>query len=66
VDDVLIAWLIEAAVRYAGKGISVPTLQSSAVLFPFLLDRPLAVVVSKSPGLELRTEGTQSQLVMIQ
>jgi hypothetical protein len=65
VDDTLIAWLIEAAVRYAGKGISVPTLQSSGVLFPFLLDRPLALIVSRSPGLELHSEGPRAQLVML-
>jgi hypothetical protein len=66
VEDALIAWLIEAAIRYAGKGISVPTLPSSAVLFPFLLDRPLALIIARSPGLELHSEGPRSQLVMLQ
>ena len=41
-NDELTAWLIEAAVRYAGKPISVPSLQSLPVLFPFTFKRPLA------------------------
>lgn len=62
-DDELTAWLIEAAVRYAGKPISVPSLQSLPVLFPFTLTRPLAYVVSNSANLILRSEGPSSQFV---
>jgi hypothetical protein len=64
--DGLIAWLIEAALRYTGKTMSVATLQSSAVLYPFSLDRPLAFIVSRSPALELRAGGSRSQIVAIQ
>lgn len=64
-NDALTAWLIEAAVRYAGKPVSVPSLQSLPVLFPFNLTRPLAYVVSNSPNLDLRSEGPSNQFVVL-
>ena len=64
-NDALTAWLIEAAVRYAGKPVSVPSLQSLPVLFPFNLTRPLAYVVSNSPNLDLRSEGPSNQFVAL-
>jgi hypothetical protein len=64
-NDVLTAWLIEAAVRYIGKPISLSSLQSLAVLFPFTLVQPLAYVVSTCSNLELRSEGTSSQFVAL-
>lgn len=64
-DDELTAWLIEAAVRYAGKPVQVPSLQSLPVLFPFNLTRPLAYVVSNSPNLDLRSEGPSNQFVAL-
>lgn len=64
--DGLTAWLIEAAIRYTGRSMSVATLQSTAVLYPFSIDQPLAFVVSRSPALELRADGSRSQMVGIQ
>ncbi len=63
--DGLIAWLIEALIRYAGKPLSVTSLQSSAVLYPFRLAQSLTFVISRSPALELRSEGSGSHLVAI-
>lgn len=63
--DELTAWLIEAAVRYAGKPVSVTSLQSLPVLFPFNLTRPLAYAVSNSPNLDLRSEGPSNQFVAL-
>lgn len=62
----LTAWLIEAVIRYSGKAMPVTALQSSAVLYPFLLDRPLALLVSRSAVLELRADGSRSQIVALQ
>lgn len=59
------AWLIEAGVRYTGKPVSVASLQSLPVLFPFTLTRPLGYVVSKSVNLSLRSEGPSSQFVAL-
>lgn len=64
-DDELTAWLIEAAVRYAGKPVSVPSLQSLPVLFPFNFTRPLAYVMSHSPNVDLRSEGPSNQFVAL-
>ena len=64
-NDELTAWLIEAAVRYAGKPVSVTSLQSLPVLFPFSLTQSLAYVVSKSPSLDLRSEGPSNQVVAL-
>lgn len=64
-NDELTTWLIESAVRYASKSISVYSLQSVPVLFPFTLTRPLAYVVSNSTNLMLRSEGPSNQLVSL-
>jgi hypothetical protein len=62
-DQEAVAWLIEAALRYQGKAMALATLQATAVLYPFLLDQPLAYVVSRSEALELRSEGQSQQFV---
>jgi hypothetical protein len=64
-NDELIAWLIEAAVRYAGKPVSVPSLQSLPVLFPFIFSQSLAYLVSKSANLILQSEGPSNQFVAL-
>jgi len=64
-NDELTAWLIEAAVRYTGKPVAVPSLQSLPVLFPFTMTRPLAYVVSNSTDLSLRSEGPSNQFVAL-
>jgi len=58
-----IAWLIEAALRYGGKSVSVPALSSLAVLYPFVLDQPLGYLASQSPNLALQAQGPGSQVV---
>jgi hypothetical protein len=65
-NEALIAWLIEAAIRYTGRAISVSGLASAAVLYPFRLDQSLTLVVSRSPTLELRSEGSGAPLAMLQ
>ena len=59
------AWLVEAALRYAGRAVSMASLQSMAVLFPFVLDQSLAYMVSNSPHLELRSEGAGTQFASL-
>lgn len=61
-----VAWLVEAALRYIGKSVAVPTLQSLSVLYPFVFEQSLAYVVSRSPNLEVRSDGTGNQLVCVQ
>lgn len=64
-NDKAVAWLIEAALLYVGKAVSVPTLSSIAVLYPFVLDQPIAYLASKSPNLEVRSEGAGNQFVCL-
>ena len=64
-NDRAVAWLIEAAVRYTGKAIPISTLQSAAVIYPFVLEQPLGYVSSKSPVLEVRSEGPSSQFAAL-
>ena len=62
-DEKLVAWLVEAAVRYAGKALAVATLKSHAVLYPFELGPSISYVLSNSPSLDLRAEGQGNQFV---
>ena len=64
-NDQLVAWLIEAVLRYTGKTVSVSALKSMAVIYPFVLDQPLAYVASNSDALELRSEGALNQFVVL-
>jgi len=65
INDRAVAWLIEAVLRYTGKAISVATLQSTAAIYPFVLEQPLGYVASNSPTLELRSEGSSNQFVAL-
>lgn len=64
-DKSVVAWLLEAAVRYHGRAVALAGIQSAAVLYPFTLDQPLGFVVSTSDALELRTEGAGERLVAL-
>ena len=64
-DDELTAWLIEAALRYAGKPLAITSLQSQPVLFPFNLTQSLAWLVSNSERLVVRAEGPGNQFVAL-
>ncbi len=64
-NDELTAWLVEAALRYAGKPLAISSLQSQPVLFPFSLTRPLAYLASNSEYLAMRSEGASNQFVAL-
>ena len=64
-NELLIAWIIEATVRHMSKALSLATLQSLPVLYPFTLDGSLSFLVSTSEHLELRSEGTRAQFVAL-
>ena len=64
-DEIGIAWLVEAVLRYTGKAVSVPTLQSMAVIYPIAFDQPLGYIISNSPSLELRSEGPSNQFAAL-
>lgn len=64
-NDELTVWLIEAALRYAGKPLAIANLQSQPVLFPFNLTRPLAYLVSNNEYLAVRSDGPNNQYVAL-
>lgn len=64
-NDELTVWLIEAAVRNAGRPLAIPSLHSQPALFPFRLIRPLAYLVSNTEDLAVRNEGPNSQFVAL-
>lgn len=64
-NDELIAWMLEAALRYLGKSLPVANLQSLAVLYPFALERPLTFAISKNAHLELQSAGPSGQVVSL-
>ena len=60
-----VVWLVEAVLRYSGKPVSLLTLPSISVIYPFLLNQPLAYLVSNSPFLELHSEGANTQFATL-
>jgi hypothetical protein len=64
-DEDVVTWLIESVIRFTGKAVSLANLQSTPVLYPFVLDQSLAYAVSSSKKLELRSEGVGGQFVAL-
>lgn len=64
-NEQVVVWLVEAVLRYTGKAVSVPSLQSMPLIYPFVLDQSLAYVISNCPHLELRSEGSSNQYVAL-
>lgn len=60
-----IEWLVEAALRYKGKPISVAGIQTMPVIFPFCLEQSLAYIASKSSSLELRSEASSDRFITL-
>ena len=59
------AWLVEAALRYQDKPVSLAALHSLAVIYPFVLPQSLGYLISNSPLLEIRSDGPANQLVAL-
>ena len=64
-DEKTVVWLIEAALRHAGKAVSVAALSSQAVLYPFSLELPLGYLASRAPSLLLQADGSGNQSVYL-
>jgi hypothetical protein len=64
-DPQLVCWLLEAALRYYGKPLSLAAVQHFPVLFPFNIEGSLAYLVSTSQHIELRTEGPHNQFAAL-
>ena len=64
-NDKMVAWLVESALRYQQKAIALATVQSLAVIYPFVLDQPLGYLMSNSQTIEVRLEGPSNQFVAL-
>ncbi len=64
-DHDAVVWLVEGALRYAGRPVAIASLQSISVLFPFVLNQSLAYLLSNSQHLELRSEGSGTQFALL-
>ena len=54
-----------SSIAISGQGHGTSTMQSTAVLYPFMLNQPLAYVIANSEALELRSEGPSQQFVAL-
>ncbi len=64
-DETLVTWLIEGAIRYAGRALPVAALQAATALYPFRLEGSLPFMISISPTLELSADSGNAPLVAI-
>lgn len=64
-DPALTAWLMEAAVRHYARPLSLDNLHALPLLFPFHFTQSLPYTASKSPNLELWTEGSNHAFVTL-
>ena len=62
-DNLATAWLVEACLRYVGRPISLPAIESLPVIFPFRIDEWLAHTLATVVSLELRIEGHNNKIV---
>lgn len=64
-NEKAVVWLVEAALCYQGKPVSLAALQSLPVIYPFALTQSLGYLISISPLLEIRSEGPGNQFVAL-
>lgn len=57
------AWLVEACLRYAGRPLSISSIDSNPVIYPFELGGSLPYTLSSACRLEIRSEGMSVQVV---
>ena len=59
----VIAWYVEACVRYARRPLAVASMDSNPVAHPFDFGSSLSYVLSNSTDLELRSDSMSNQVV---
>jgi hypothetical protein len=59
----VIAWLVEACVRYARRPLAVASMDTNPVAYPFAFGSSLSYVLSNSAELELRSDSMSNQVV---
>jgi len=59
----VVAWLVEACVRYARRPLAIASMDSNPVAYPFDFGRLLSYVLSNAAALELRSDSMSNQVV---
>lgn len=62
-DDCLVGWLIESGLLFAGRAVPASSFSSMPVLYPFVFERSLAMVMSRADQLELRYHEPGDQML---
>tara|TARA_Y100000813_G_C24112318_1_gene328414 strand:+ start:147 stop:863 length:717 start_codon:yes stop_codon:yes gene_type:complete len=57
------AWLAEACVRYAGRSLSVGSIGSNPLIYPFMLGSAISYLLSRSKSLDLQVDGAGNQII---
>lgn len=64
-NDDVVCWLIEGALRYIRKSVSITKLSSISVLYPFVIDKSIWTLVSKNPYLAIHSHGINGEVVSL-
>lgn len=62
-ESSVVAWLVEACLRYTSSSLSVTNIESSPLIFPFDLGGSTAYLLSQSGALEIRADSGSNQIV---
>lgn len=62
-DPKLVAWLVEACIRYVGRPVPVATLGSNAVIYPFDINAKAQMALPTTTVLEVRSTGSRDEVV---
>jgi hypothetical protein len=57
------AWLAEACLRYSGRALPVANIESSPIIYPFILGGSTAYLISKERAFEVRIDGAGNQVI---
>ena len=59
----LVAWLVEACIRYSGRPLPVATLDSYPAIYPFEMNGGVSYALSGSDAVEIRATGAREEVV---
>jgi len=64
-SSAVIPWIVEACLRYAGRSLSIATLESNPLLYPYRLGGSLAYLLSGYEAIEMRVDSAGNQVVVL-
>ena len=64
-SSAVIPWIVEACLRYAGRSLSIATLESNPLLYPYRLGGSLAYRLSGYQAIEMRVDSAGNQVVVL-